>query len=143
MMNYKFITAVQANSPETKKVWYDKFGLNLPPIWMGTILSTVLKKIGYQEKFYLLVCISQIRVLVDQIFLCFSWNHVICDELAHKIKTTCQISLKFCQNIPKKQSYYKFQLQNNLKCLYKSLKILISAKIQQKIAIFVHQVGSM
>ena len=52
-MNYKFITVVQANSPETKKVWYEKFGLNLPPIWMGTILSTVLKKIVCQEIFYL------------------------------------------------------------------------------------------
>ena len=66
------------DSPVAKGVWYDKFGGNLPPISMSTIMYKVQKKIGCQEKFYLLMYILQTRMLTDQIFLRSSWNHIIC-----------------------------------------------------------------
>ena len=40
-------------SPAVKGTWYDKLGGNRPPIWMSTIMSKILTKIGSQEKFYL------------------------------------------------------------------------------------------
>ena len=89
-------------SPVAKGVWYDKLGGNLPPIWMSTIMSNVPKKFGCQEKFLLWMCILQTRITTDQVFLCSYWNQVICYELAHKIKTTCQINMKFGQNVPRK-----------------------------------------
>ena len=38
-------------SPVVKGIWYDKLGGNLPPIWMSTIMSKILTKIGCQENF--------------------------------------------------------------------------------------------
>ena len=90
------------NSPVAKGVWYDKLGGILPPIWMSTIMSKVSKKIGCQEQFYLPMCILQIRITTDQVFLCFYWNQVICYELSRKIKTTCQINMTCCQNVSRK-----------------------------------------
>ena len=82
----------KCDSPVAKGVWHDKLGGNLPSIWISTIMSKVSKKIGCQEKFFLWMCILQTRITTDQVFLCSYWNQVICYELAHKIKTTCQIS---------------------------------------------------
>ena len=38
-------------SPVAKGIWYDKLGGNLPPIWMSTIMSKILTKIGCQKNF--------------------------------------------------------------------------------------------
>ena len=39
------------DSPVAKGVWYDKFGGNLPPIWMNTIMYKVQKKLVAKKNF--------------------------------------------------------------------------------------------
>ena len=87
-----------------KGVCYDKLGGNLPPIWMSTVTSKISKRSDCQDKLFMNVYFTDQNADRPD-FLQFSWNHILCYELAHKIKTTCQINMKFGQNVSRKWNY--------------------------------------
>ena len=48
---FYFVLESSLISPVAKGSWYEKFGVNLLPIWMSTIMSKILTKIGCQKNF--------------------------------------------------------------------------------------------